>query len=219
MALAGETLPAVDAGVRQLARVSPIVQPQFPEGQKRLPAGGAKVILFSAVHLHVSYKAIFAKVFLTDLANVEGTVVHTFVQLEAATGEESFVALVAHECSSFFVNPLVIIKARPACESPLALGAVVAKAVQLHMSLHLIGMFKDFLARGTFNFFFREVFAHRSHTQKPFINPGWLFPFSATLLFGAVLLLLFFQLFFNVAFLFASPLLVYAELLFLTFGL
>lgn len=219
MALAGETLPAVDAGVRQLARVSPIVQPQFPGGQKRLPAGGAKVIPFPAVHLHVSYKAIFAQVFLTDLAKVEGTVVHTFVLLESTTGEESLVALVARECSSFLVNLLVIIKAGPACESPLALSAVVAKVVQLHMRLQLIGMFKDFLARGTFNFFFREVFAHRSHTQKPFIDPGWLFPFSATLLFGAVLLLLLFQLFFDAAFLFASLLIVYAELLFLTFSL
>lgn len=219
MALAGETLPTVAAGVRQLARVSPIVQPQFPGGQKRLPAGGAKVIPFPAVHLHVSYEAIFAQWFLTDLAKVEGTIVQTFMLPESITGEEPLVAPVTREYSSFFVNLLVIIKARPACESPLTLNAVMAKVVQLHMGLHLIRMVKDFLARGTFNFFFCEVFVHRSHTQKPFINPSRLFPFSATLLFGAVLLLLLFQLFFEAAFLFASPLIVYAELLFLTFSL
>lgn len=190
--LAGEALPAVVAGVRQLARVRPIVQPQLPGGQKGLPANGAKVIPLALVHLHVSQVAVFAEVFLTDLAEIGGAVVHKGVLLECMPVGERLVALVALEHSSFFVNLLVIVVARKAHESFLALHAAVAKVVQLQVGLHLIWMFKDFLACGTFPVVFRKVFLHGSCTQKPFILTGWLFAFPATFLFGVVLLFLLF---------------------------
>lgn len=193
--LAGEALPAVDAGVRQLARVRPVVQLQLPGGQKGLPAGGAQEVPLALVHLHVSDVAVLAEVFLTDLAVVGGSVVQKGVLLQSVLAGERLVALVAHEYPSFLVNLLVITVARMAREAFVALDADVAKAVQLQVGLQLIRMFEDFLTCGTFRVFFRDLFLHDSCAQKPFILPGSFLLFSATFLFDVVLLFLLFRVF------------------------
>lgn len=111
MTFAGETLPALDAGVGRLPRVRPSVQQQLARRQEGFPASGAEVVFLPSVHLHVSRDASFAEPFPADVAQVGGTVVQAFMLLECIPAQESLVALVTDEYSSSLMKPLVLIKA------------------------------------------------------------------------------------------------------------
>lgn len=202
--LAGEALPTVDAGVRHLTRVRPIVQPQLPGREERLSAGGAQEVPFPLVHLHVSNEAVFAEVSFTDVAKVGRTFMQALVLLERITTQEPLVALLTGELSPSFVKSLMVIVPRLACKSFLAINAAVAEGMELHVCLKLVRMFKSLLARWAFEFFFCEAFLHRSRTQEPFIFSCGLFPFSPTFVFRSVLLLVMFPLFVDTVFLFGS---------------
>ncbi len=216
--LAGEALPAVGAGVRHLARVRPRVQQQLPGRQERLPARGAQVVLLPSVHLHVSRNARFAEAFPAYRAQVAGAFVQALVLLERIVAQESLVALAADEYPSPLVESLVLIITRRTGESLLTLAAVVREAVELHVSLQLIWMFKNLFALRAFGFFLREVFVHGSRAQKPLVFPRGLFPSTSFLVFQVVLLLLTFPLFFDTVFLFAFALFLQAAFYFLLFS-
>lgn len=82
VALAGETLPALSAGVRQLARVRAGVEQKLPGRQEGLPAGRAEIILLPSVHLEVSLNACAAKSLSADGAQVGGALVEALMLLE-----------------------------------------------------------------------------------------------------------------------------------------
>lgn len=207
VALAGETLPAVGAGVRQLARVRAVVQQQLPRRQKRFPARGAEVVLLPFVHLYVSCQARFAEVLSAYGAQVGGALVQLLVFLERVLTQESFVALAARENSSSLVEPLVLVKAGWAGESLLTQEAVVAETVELHVRLQLIGMFKNLVACHAFSLFLREDFVHCPCAQKPFVFPRPLIPSPSPLVLHVVFLQLSLLSLFNTVFLFIVRLL------------
>lgn len=168
------------------------------------------------MHLHVSRNAGFAETLPADGAQVAGARVQPFVLLQGVAAQEALVALAAGEYPASFVEPLVLIITRRAGESLLTLAAAVRKAVEPHVSLQLIRMFKNLFTRGAFGFVLHKVFAHRSHAQKPFVFPCGLFP-SPSLLVLQVVLLAFF-LFVGCIFLFLLPLYLQVAFNFLLFS-
>ncbi|PWA18268.1 hypothetical protein CCH79_00017813 [Gambusia affinis] len=85
--LAGEALPTVDAGVRHLTRVRPIVQPQLPRREERLSAGELSPSFVKSLMVIVSRLA--CKSFLAiNAAIAEGVELHAQDELTLLTGTE-----------------------------------------------------------------------------------------------------------------------------------